>query len=249
MLEKTIKYLTIALLASCTALAVTLTVYSLKLGHKLSVTMDNVHLITDQIQLASAKTVEYVDFQTNKLRDPYQQKLIDASLAVGGQVASVARSVNTLVLPSATRAMDSVTATSDQFRVLVANSDAKINQEVLPEAQKSIAGLGRVAETASDAVSKLQSSANGALRSTDKAIRDLNSRINDPAITTTLTELAATATEIRKSTENLEYATVSVKESFSYAPEIFRNGAKFSRNQAKWSWVVGGVRVVRAIAF
>lgn len=241
-MDKIRQYATLALLLSATFLIVATAIYVIQIGRHATATLI-------EIQATAKHVRELVDDQGTMLRSDDAQRLVRQNLAVGAGVMSVIRSLNVGTLPKINRAIDQINTVGVEMANLTAQTNRSVNLSLLPEIKRTIQDTDEAIKDASDnlddAFRKLTPEARATLESATKTINSLDTRINDPAITTTLNELSATATEIRQSSENLQFATVSIKDTLSYAPEVGKNVAKFSRSQNKITWAVAGVRLLK----
>lgn len=241
-INKLRQYASLLLLLSCLVFVVVATVYAVKIGHKASTTLDDVGVIANNANLFVARQKQIIESADYQLA-------IKRNLQFGEAMIATTRLVNTQTIPRVHRAIEQFDIVGQEIAKATQATSRSVNLSLIPEIKRTIQDTDEAIKDAGDnldeAFRQLTPQARATLESATTTINSIQTRINDPAITTALNELAATSSEIRASASNLNFATVSIKDTLSYAPEVGKNVAKFSRSQNKITWAVAAARLLK----
>ena len=181
-----------------------------------------------EVQATAQVVREYSQEQITRLRDPRQQKAIDAAIQTAAVFNGTGRLINTQLVPRAMKALDSgdlalrnLAATADALRILATETSDSINGHLLPEAagtmKESTAAIADLRQSLKTAQTALQTTGD-----------DIHRILADPAIGQATAEAARAIKGIADTSDQVAAASKQM-------PSIAANLEKISKTSSKYS--------------
>ncbi|MFH1741393.1 MAG: hypothetical protein ABIH23_20505 [bacterium] len=176
--------------------------------------------VLEQIRLAAVGIREYSDEQVVRLRDPKNQKALDATIQAGAVWNGTGRLMNKEVLPRAMKVLDNLAASTESLDQFLRATDRELNGGVLPGAAVTIQELATVAR-------EVNTAAQGLTEAVTASAEDIHRVLGDPAITASLTAIQGSAEHIEVATKHLEEAAAEIPEIMESVQEIAKTSSRF----------------------
>ena len=179
---------------------------------------------------ATAQAAEtYLAAQLAVLRDPRNQKSLEAGIQAAAVWNATGRLVNTQTIPRVNRTLDELQGSAADLRALVAESNRRINAELLPGATQAIGELAGAARSLDAGLREAQETlqvASGAARTVGE---DIHRLLSDPALLGAARAIEQAATRSAETAAHIERAAREVPEIARSAQEIAATSSRYRR--------------------
>jgi hypothetical protein len=200
-----------------------------------------------QTDRAARALADYVEFQTRQLRDPRNQKAIEASLATPAIYNATGRLINTQLIPEAKATLKDLNKSVKSLNHLVERTDAQVNEQLLPaatlalnETAIAVKAYGLTAEKTSQAIEQL------AKEGTITA-QEARAFLQSPEWKAIWKNLETVTTETAETAANANTVTANLAEASKQAPGIAEDFRKFTQTTSGFRKFILAAMIVAAI--
>jgi len=191
---------------------------------------------TENLRNTSKEFNDYWVAQRQVLESTKNQKAVEAALAVGATYQATGRLINTQVIPAVLAQLRSSTAATDRLEGLVgegsrlvADTNTRVNQELLPEivagtksVTKLVDGVNVIAQGTGASVEQVIGALNHLVAMGDVTVQTVNQRLADPKLDDLVTAALSTTQHAAGITANLDAATAEL-------PPITKQARRFQK--------------------
>jgi hypothetical protein len=191
---------------------------------------------TENLRNTSKEFNDYWVAQRQVLESTKNQKAVEAALAVGATYQATGRLINTQVIPAVLAQLKSSTAATDRLEGLVgagsrlvADTNTRVNQELLPEivagtksVTKLVDGVNVIAQGTGASVEQVIGALNHLVAMGDVTVQTVNQRLADPK----LEELVAAALSTVRHADGI---TASLDAAAAELPPIVKQARKWQK--------------------
>lgn len=175
-----------------------------------------------EIRVTATNISGYTTVQVEALKNPKNQKALEAGLQTLAVYNGTGRLINTQVLPRAMRVLDDLSGATVALNALVSHSDEALNQKLMPELVATAKALNTSVESVDRAVQDL--SRRGAL-----SLDDIHAIMADPSWKQALSAVAQASRHVEGVTGNLEDASAQMPSIAASLERIAKTSSKYQK--------------------
>lgn len=199
---------------------------------------------TENLRNTSKEFNDYWVAQRQVLESTKNQKAVEAALAVGATYQATGRLINTQVIPAVLAQLRSSTAATDRLEGLVgegsrlvADTNTRVNQELLPEivagtksVTKLVDGVNVIAQGTGASVEQVIGALNHLVAMGDVTVQTVNQRLADPKLDELLAAAVGTAQHTQGVASSLDTAAAEL-------PPIVRSARRW-QGPLRWAQLI-----------
>lgn len=205
------------------------------IAHRVSVITRKGEELTRTTQQTMTRGYEYVDWQLTDFQSSAYQKRLQATVATGAYIGSMAKSFNVRVIPeiisilrdAREKNLSSLNALTLSFNDFIQHTDKSVNIDILPAVARSFEKLNVSIEDLDGAI-KL---------GIEKGVLTLdavNKTLTDPHVASILAHLDETSANVASGTKHLDSTVASVDEGFKRFPTLMALWEKYSKTASRY---------------
>ncbi|MCI0488937.1 MAG: hypothetical protein L0229_20285 [Blastocatellia bacterium] len=229
MMDAKIKNIAIAVL--CVVLTICVIVVAARVGR----TLTGIEATTVEVRKSAEIARAYVEFQNERLRDPRNQKALEAGWQAPAILNGTLRLINTQTIPRVHRNLEGLEETQVDLRravsaidQLVHNTDIAINKELLPEITATARALNATVESVDKAIRVVT-------EKSSLTLDEIHALMSDPAWLGTLKNVEQSSAALAKTSESVSVIAANTAKASGELPSIAANLERISTTTSRYT--------------